>query len=98
MPYFVYECRLCSVIRNVRRPVDQRDEELECLECDGPMERVFTPTANLQIPEHFKHLQSQFLPPKGDKAWEYLGRDDRSHAAPVQDDGLKGHLVERLGG
>jgi hypothetical protein len=60
------------------------------------MFRVFTPTANLLIPEHFKHMQSQFLPPKGDPKWAELGRDDLTHAAPAEDDGLKKHLLERF--
>jgi len=71
MPHYLYECKSCSVIRDARRPVDLRDEELACLECDGPMERVFTPTAMILTPEHFRHMQSDFLPDREDKkGWE----------------------------
>ena len=56
------------------------------------MRRVFTPTANVFVPTHFRHLQSQFLPPKGDPSWEYLGRNDQMHEPREEGPTLKEHL------
>ena len=75
-----------------------RDEEAFCPACPaGTLRRVFTPTANIHIGDHFHYLQSEFQPPKGDPSWEYLGRDDQVHAPP-KDDGHKQFLLERFRG
>jgi hypothetical protein len=36
------------------------------------MGRIFTPTANLIVPSHFRVNQRDLLPPKGDPAWQGL--------------------------
>jgi len=42
------------------------------------------PTGNILVPEHFRHNQRDFLPPKGDPSWDKIemGSGSQSHAPP----------------
>jgi len=94
MPVYTYECFHCECREDQARRVDRRDERTACDRCGRvkSMRRVFTPTANVFVPTHFRHLQSQFLPPKGDPSWEYLGRNDQMHEPREEGPTLKEHL------
>ena len=98
MPVYAYQCvwMLCRCRFDAARRVAERDG-VHCPKCGAEADRVFTPTANIHIGEHFRHLQSDFMPPKGDPSWEYLGRDDQLHAPP-KEDGLKEHLLDKFAG
>jgi hypothetical protein len=43
----------------------------------------FTPTPNISVPEHFRHMQSDFLPRADDTAaWEHRGSSSAYHSMP----------------
>lgn len=101
MPLYEYRCNRCGRMADQRRAVDQRDEERECGSCwYGVMERRFSLPLLIEVPEHFRHLQSQFLPAKEDKqGWEGLAtRADLSQMhGPKPEPSLSAHLKEDLG-
>lgn len=74
MPLYEYHCDRCTLQQPERRPVEMRDDKAECWVCGGTLGRVFTPTAHIFVDEHFRHLQSDFLPDREDKkGWEARG-------------------------
>jgi putative FmdB family regulatory protein len=90
MPLYEYECNECGLRAEQRRSVEGRDRPYWCNGKTGCQEgqwvRVFTPTANIVIGEHFRHLQSDFLPAPGDtEAWEARGNASQAHTAKKDD-------------
>lgn len=55
---YVYECPKCSTRMSLRRPVSEMDDPVDCLHCGQPMGLVFTPTANIHIPIHFRQWRN----------------------------------------
>lgn len=86
MPLYDYECMdfECGRTFEVWMPVDRRDEHPKCPTCNEKGWRVFSPTVNILVPEHFRHNQRDFLPPKGDPAWAgiQMGGDSQMHSRP----------------
>ena len=73
MPKYLYRCGTCGREIEMWRPVDLRNLVRFCPEpCDGLVKRVFTPTANIMVQEHFRHNQRDFVPEKGDPKWDDL--------------------------
>jgi putative FmdB family regulatory protein len=86
MPNYEYKCDICAGIETQRRAVDDRDEaNWVCSNCGmRGLERIFTVTANIITPEHFRHMQSDFLPRAGDAAaWEHQGSSSAYHSMPA---------------
>lgn len=84
MPLYSYKCYHCGLLTEQRQSVAERNRPIDC-ECGKPAGRIFEPTANLLVPEHFRHTASDFLPEKGDPAWKGMGRDSsQTHAKPVR--------------
>ena len=100
MPTYTYQCHLCEEPWDEQRPVVRRDEENACTWCGlGTVRRVFTPTATVLVPEHFRHDQSQFMPQAWDTAaWEARGRDDQQHAPARTGEDFEEHLERDLRG
>lgn len=84
MPIYTYQCGRCRHQTDRRMAVGLRDTVMVCPACDeGLAKRVFAPTVNIVVPEHFRHMQADFLPrPDDTAAWENLGRDSQMHARP----------------
>jgi zinc ribbon protein len=73
MPTFLYTCDVCGKEAEKFRRSEFRNLVWFCPECNvGLMHRKFVPTANIHVHEHFRHLQSDFVPEKGDPAWKDL--------------------------
>lgn len=89
MPLYEYECDRCQHTFEHRIAVGLRNTVLVCRACaEGLAKRKFTPTANIITPEHFRHLQSEFLPQAGDTAaWEHRAKDSQYHVGGKRDDG-----------
>jgi hypothetical protein len=89
LPIYKYLCCACNEYVDQRRSVDDRDAEHrhDCETFGNKLWRIFTPTANIVTPEHFRHLQSDFLPAAGDtEAWAARGNASQSHVATKKDD------------
>jgi putative FmdB family regulatory protein len=83
MPRFDFKCPECgSVFEGI---VKSEVRTVACLSCGcRDAWRQFHPTVNILVPEHFRRNQRDFLPPKGDKAWDKIemGSGSQSHAKP----------------
>ena len=98
MPLYTYRCERCKWEFDYRTSVGFRDTAQLCRTCnEGLALRVFTPTANIVTPEHFRYLQSDFLPQAGDTAaWESRAKDSQAHVGPKRDWGREyQEFVER---
>lgn len=51
-----YQCPKCQNRVTLRRPVEEMDDPVDCLHCGKDMRRLFTPTANIHIPVHFRQV------------------------------------------
>ncbi len=100
MPIYEYECSRCKRRMDERRGVTWRDMDVYCTECPaGTMKRVFTPTATVLVPEHFRHDQSQFQPMAWDTAaWEARSKGHQSHAPQKPGEDFQEHLERDLRG
>jgi len=82
MPRFDWRCASCGAVGEiwVREAVPCQP----CRSCGGTAHRQFIPTVNILVPEHFRHNQRDFLPPKGDPSWDKIemGSGSQSHAPP----------------
>jgi putative FmdB family regulatory protein len=83
MPVYTYQCNRCRHHLDRRMSVGLRDTVMACPACDeGLAKRLFTPTLNIAVPEHFRHDQAGFLPPRSDTAaWEARSKGSQNHAA-----------------
>ena len=98
MPTYEYECLACFERYDAVRPVDSRHKAW-CPKCGEVSGKVFTPTANVFIAEHFRHDQSQFLPPADDTAaWEARSKGNMSHAPAKVGADFAEHLERDLRG
>ena len=81
MPIYTYKCFHCGLLSERRQSVGERNRPIPC-ECGQPAGRIFEPRSiQIQTPEHFRHLQSDFLPDAGDTAgWEARQTSSNSHA------------------
>lgn len=98
MPLYEYECQFlpCQKTFEAFRKVEDRDIAA-CPGCGVNALRKFTPTALVFVHEHFRHLQSAFLPDKEDKVgWENRGNCSFSHAPKPEGPTLKEHLERDL--
>lgn len=76
MPVYVYQCWQCGKQFEQRETVRGRDIPRACNFCpDGAAGRVFTPSANIQIPAHFRYTRGWSEPPKGDERWAQMEKD-----------------------
>ena len=95
MPVYTYECSCCERRSDHYARTRDRDGLWTCTVCGlGLMFRQFVPTANIQVPEHFRHSQRDFLPPKGDAAWEkiQMGGESQMHERPTAGEQLAKEL------
>lgn len=86
MPIYTYKCDNCGQEMGRRRSVEDRNVPEKCF-CGYPASRYFEPGAvQIQVPEHFRHLQGDFLPGAGDtEAWDARqGTGSTSHAPRQQ--------------
>ena len=84
MPLYDWYCIACKVTFEAFAHFDERAGML-CPHCTNHVtRRVFTPTVNILVPEHFRHNQRDFLPEKVDPAWNKIemGSGSQSHAKP----------------
>lgn len=80
MPLYSYACAHCGLQFEARQSVEQR-EMSPCLYCAYMARKVFTPTPYIQVPEHFRHSQADFLPDASDTAgWEARQSGSTAHA------------------
>lgn len=84
MPLYEYRCEECGLYFDRKEMTEMRNALQACPWCAGDAGRIFTPTANIVIAEHFRHNQRDFLPPKGDPAWDkiQMGGDSQIHSRP----------------
>lgn len=82
MPDYDYRCRRCEAITTRSRRVDERDIAGWCERCCTlSAYRVFTPTANVIVPAHFRIEADWMLPDKDDTAgWEARQGGSTAHA------------------
>jgi putative FmdB family regulatory protein len=80
MPRYDYVCHHCGANFEARQSVEARDAA-PCPACVHLARRRFLPTPYIQVPDHFKVMQSDFLPdPSDTAAWEARQRGDQRHA------------------
>jgi putative FmdB family regulatory protein len=79
MPRYEYECADCGGREERVRPTYLRDGYCMCSQCDGSLERVFTPTAAIAIPAHFGKQRGWHLPPKESPEWAHMQPEGSGH-------------------
>ena len=60
MPRYEYRCPKCATVSTLRRHIDEMDDPADCLNCGTPLARVFTPTNQIFVPNHFHYTWSDF--------------------------------------
>lgn len=97
MPRYDYECS-CGAVFERRQPVAER-ATAACHLCGAPAPKRFSLPLLIEVPEHFRHLQSQFLPEKGSEKWADLATkaDISQYHSPREGPSLKDHLSEEFG-
>lgn len=58
-----------------------------CPECQSAADRLFSVTANLQIPTSFRYTRGWHLPPKDHPSWETTAKEGSTRAKPRRDVG-----------
>src|SRR5882724_7141605 len=91
MPIYTYQCESCGLTQDIRVSVKARDRVWSC-GCGGEARRVFTPTANIFVHDHFRVLQSDLLPEKGNKAWEHLQTGSGSQVHTPKTESFREHF------
>jgi len=41
MPTYEYRCMICNEVTEVKRSMEERDDEVKCSSCNGPAQRMF---------------------------------------------------------
>lgn len=79
MPRYEYECECCKHGSEKFQPVAFRNHVWFCPACRvGLMRRQFSTAVTIVTPEHFRHDQSRFLPPKEDPRWGDFDKEGRT--------------------
>jgi putative FmdB family regulatory protein len=98
MPVYEYACTCGSKFE--RRQSFAERGDADCPLCGRPAMVKFSPTSLIFVHEHFRHLQSQFFPPKGDPRWADIAtKADLSQYHSPKEEGptLKEHLQQEFG-